>query len=85
MSFSKNIWDQLKNTTCPELIKALERDGWEHDITRGAVQVYRNPKTKQRITIHPHPGKVYGRDTLAALLKDIGWSENDLRRVKLVK
>jgi predicted RNA binding protein YcfA (HicA-like mRNA interferase family) len=85
MSFSPGAWSQIKNTTCPELTKALEADGWIRDTTHGAVQAYRNPTTRQRVTIHFHPGKVYGKDTLKALLNDIGWNENDLQRLKLIK
>lgn len=84
MSFSKNVWNQLKNTTAERLIKALEKDGWERDEKRGAVQVYYKPNG-QRITIHYHPKKTYGANLLKGILSDIGWSEADLKRLKLIK
>jgi len=34
MKFPKNVWDQLRNKTCDDLIRALERDGWFHDATQ---------------------------------------------------
>jgi predicted RNA binding protein YcfA (HicA-like mRNA interferase family) len=84
VSFSPNVWNQLKNLTCVEIVSALTKDGWERDITTGAVQVYRKPNTN-RIAIHYHPKKTYGAKLLKGLLDDIGWSEDDLRRLKLIK
>ena len=41
MSFSKQIWDQLKNKTADEIISALKRDGAVLDATRGSARVFR--------------------------------------------
>lgn len=85
MRFSRQAWDQLKNKTCDDLIGALERDGWARDITRrGAILVYRHSDGR-RVTIHYHPGKTYGRKLLEGLFEDIGWSESDLRGLKLIR
>jgi predicted RNA binding protein YcfA (HicA-like mRNA interferase family) len=84
MNFSKEVWDQLKNKCSQDLISALQRDGAMQDMCRGAVQVFRYPNGK-RVTIHYHPKKTYGRKVLRTLLEDIGWTEDDLRRLKLVK
>ena len=37
------------------------------------------------MVIHYHPRKTYGPKLLKALLADIGWSEADMRRIKLIK
>lgn len=50
MSLSKNVWNQLKGITADDLIRALEKDGWTHDTTQGAVQAYL--KNGDRVTIH---------------------------------
>ena len=84
MKLPKQVWDQLKGKTCDDLISALLKDGWLHDETRGAVQVYRRGDS-ERVTIHYHPNKTYGPGLLKALLTDIGWSVSDMRRLKLVK
>jgi predicted RNA binding protein YcfA (HicA-like mRNA interferase family) len=83
LSFSPNVWNQLKNLTCEDLIKALKKDDWERDITTGAVQAYK--KGPKRITVHYHPGKTYGAKLLQGLIADIGWTEDDLRRLKVIK
>jgi hypothetical protein len=41
--------------------------------------------SRKRIVIHYHPRKTYRPKLLTALLGDIGWSEADMRRVKLIK
>ncbi|NLC52895.1 MAG: addiction module toxin, HicA family [Firmicutes bacterium] len=66
------------------MIAALKRDGWKQDTSRGAVLVFRNQSGK-RVTVHFHPGKTYGEKLLKALINDIGWTEQDLLRLKLIK
>lgn len=83
MSFQPNIWNQLKSITADEIISALKKDGWEQDITIGAVQAFR--KNTKRVTIHYHPKKTYGCKLLIGLLEDIGWSTEDFKRLKLIK
>jgi len=84
MTFSKQVWDQLKGKSCEDLIRALEKDGWVFDGGRGAERVYRHPSGK-RITIHYHPGRSYRPKLLRALLADTGWSEDDMRRLTLIR
>jgi predicted RNA binding protein YcfA (HicA-like mRNA interferase family) len=84
MNFQKNIWTQLKNKTVEEIISALEKDGWFQDTCSGAVRVYLSPERK-RVTIHYHPKKTYKQSLLKALLNDIGWSVDDMKRLKFIK
>ena len=88
MAFSKHVWNQLRNTTADELISALERDGYTKDPASGDATIaylkFVTPKAK-RIVIHYHPRKTYGPKLLKALLSDIGWTEADMRRLRLIK
>lgn len=84
MTWSQNTWDQLKNVSADELMRALERDGWERDGGRGSQLIYRAADGR-RVSVHYHPGKTFGRKLLQALLDDIGWTEDDLRRLKLIR
>ena len=86
MAYSKHVWGQLKNLTCERLIKALKADGWEEDITMGATIAFvKGTPPNVRVVIHYHPKKTYGANLLKKLLADIGWSEKDLRRLRLIK
>jgi predicted RNA binding protein YcfA (HicA-like mRNA interferase family) len=85
VKYPKQVWPQLKAKTRVELIAALERDGWVRDESKGAVLVYLHESDHRRVTIHYHPSKGYGAGQLKDVLDDIGWSERDMRRLKLIK
>ena len=85
MNYPPDIWNQLKNKSPDDFIRALKKDGWIFDTSSGSSQAYFNPQTGNRVTIHLHPGKIYGRDMLQMLIKDIGWSVEDMKRIKFVK
>lgn len=89
MSWPKQVWDQLKNKSADDLISALLKDGWQLDVagkhkSGGSSRIYRHPDGR-RVVIHYHPGKTYGERLLTGLFEDTGWSENDMRRLKLIK
>jgi len=84
MKFRKPIWNQLKNKSADDLISALTRDGAVLDDRVGAEQIYRYPDGR-RVSIHYHPKKTYGPKLLKALLEEAGWTEADMRRLKLIK
>lgn len=83
MSFAPHIWNQLKNLTADDLISGLKKDGWEEDKPVGAVHPFR--KGTRRVTIHYHPKKNYGPGLLKSLLADIGWTDDDLKRLKICR
>jgi predicted RNA binding protein YcfA (HicA-like mRNA interferase family) len=85
MAYPRNIWNQLKNLTAKDLIKALEKDGWIRDEKAGQAYVYVNLDGKRRVTIHFHPQKTYQPKLLQGLLADIGWTEDEMRELKLIK
>ncbi|MBN1309724.1 MAG: type II toxin-antitoxin system HicA family toxin [Chitinispirillaceae bacterium] len=66
-----------------EITAALEKNGWLCDVTIGPERIYR--KGKSRVSIHYHPKKTYGPNLLKSLLKDIGWSESDMKKLKFIK
>ncbi|MCL5958666.1 MAG: type II toxin-antitoxin system HicA family toxin [Chloroflexi bacterium] len=88
MSWSKQVWDQLKNKSPDDLITALLRDGWQLDVvgkhkSGGSSRIYRHPDGRM-VVIHYHRHKTYGEKLLKGLLEDIGWTEEDMRRLKLI-
>ena len=84
MKLPSHVWKQLKSISVEELISALKRDGWQRDITLGAVLVYRHSDGR-RVTIHYHPKKTFGPKLLKALLEDTEWTQKDMKRLKLIK
>ena len=84
MALHSSVWDQLKNRTASDLIRSLKADGWTEDITAGATRAFRDDAGR-RVVIHYHPNKTYRPKLLKALLSEIGWSTDDLKRLKLIK
>lgn len=85
MKLSKSAWDQLKNKTADDLVSALLKDGFVLDIKVRTERIYRHPDGR-RVSIHYHTGsRRYGPGLLRALLDDTGWSEEDMKRLKLIK
>lgn len=80
----KEAWDRLKNLSCDDLIRLLKNDNWNLVRENGALRTYRNIDGRQ-VTIHYHSARNYGNDLIKDLIKDIGWNEPDLRRLKLIK
>ena len=90
-TYPKQVWDQLKNKTKGKIIAALERDGWALDETVGKQRVYlkefpEEEPPNRRVVIHYHPNETYRNPGLLKnVLSEIGWSVQDMRRLKLVK
>ena len=85
MSYSKNVWQQLKNITADGLISALIKDGFVLDTEVRTERIFRHPDGR-KVSIHYHTrSQTYGASLLKALLDDIGWSEKDMKRIKLIK
>lgn len=84
MKYDQNTSNQLKGIHVERLVRALDKDGWNREFSRGATQTFRHPDGRT-VTIHIHPKKTFGPRLLAAILSDIGWSKEDLKRLKLIK
>jgi len=93
MAFAQNVWNQLKNLTKGEFVSALERDGWtleKPSASSGSIRLYikYDPQGKplKRIEIHyHHSSDTMGAGLLKGLLAGTGWTEKDMRRLKLIK
>lgn len=88
MFYSPNVWNQLKGLTVEEILSALKKDGWEQDpSSKGATLGYikRGRSPNERVVIHYHPKKTYNAGLLKKLIADIGWTEEDLVRLKILK
>lgn len=82
----KDMWNQLKGLTADQLIRALERDGFQQDFRSGATLAYvKKGPPRKRMVIHYHSGKQYGPKFLKGVIDDIGWTDDDLRRLRLIR
>ncbi|MBI4455093.1 MAG: type II toxin-antitoxin system HicA family toxin [Acidobacteria bacterium] len=86
MAFPKHVWNQIRNITASEFARALERDAWKPHTRRGSITVYlKGQSPGGRVSVHFHSQKTFGPKLLQGMLNDTGWTEADLRRLKLIK
>ncbi len=75
----------LRNTPVRRLMKALERDGFLLErSTRTGGHIFRHPDGRMAL-LHYHKGSdTLTRKTLKSFLESTRWTEEDLRRLKLL-
>jgi len=77
---------KLRSVTARQIISALIRDGFTLDRQSGSHQHYRHPDGR-RVTITYHkPSQTFTPKTLKSMIEiQAGWSEKDLKRLKLLR
>ncbi len=75
----------LRNTPVRKLVNALLHDGFllERE-TRSGGRIYRHPDGRITVIHYHHGNDTLTRQTLRSVLEAIGWTENDLRPLKLI-
>lgn len=63
-----------------QLIRVLEREGWQLDRVRGSHHVFRHPGQRHRVVVPVH-GRELRPGTLRSILDGAGISRDDLRRL----
>ena len=76
---------ELKNVTAREWITALERDGFALRKGRGSHHVYQHTDGRRVLIVYHKPSDTFGPKTIQQILTGAAWSENDLRRLRLVR
>ena len=76
----------LRRITTRMIISALKRDGFYLHHKVGSHHTYRKTGTSYRVTIsYHHSGDTLPPGTLLRIIKQAGWTEDDLKRLKLIK
>ncbi len=75
----------LRNLSARDMISALVRDGFAFDRGDGSHQIYCHADGR-RVTVMFHgAGNTFTRKTLKSMLKQTRWSEEDVKRLKLIR
>lgn len=77
--------EQLRNTPVRHLIRALERDGFVYRRAKGSQRVYRHPDGRRVVIHYHHGGDTLPIGTLRQILTATQWTEEDFRRLGLIK
>ena len=73
-----------RGITARQLTRALEEDGFIEERITGSHHIY----TKQALTVpvaYTRPNDTFPIGTLRSMIRLAGWTEDDLRRLQLVK
>ena len=73
-----------RNVTARRLITALKRDGFRKTHQTGSHATYRQGDRRVMVAIHSL-GVAVPTGTLHRIISDAGWSEDDLRRLRLLR
>lgn len=73
-----------RGVTARVLIRALHEDGFQLTRTRGSHHIYRHADGRRVVVAYHRLSDTFPIGTLAALISDAGWADDDLRRVGLV-
>ena len=74
----------LRNLTAREMISALARDGFTFDRGDGSHQIYYHTDGRRVTVIFHGGGSTFRRKTLKSMINQAQWSEEDLKRLKLI-
>jgi predicted RNA binding protein YcfA (HicA-like mRNA interferase family) len=79
-------WKRLRGLTAREIVNALLRDGFVHRASATSHQRFHHPDGR-RVTVTFHrPGDTFAIGTLRSMIEtQARWTEDDLRRLKLIK
>ena len=87
MTNISSLVNLLRNTPVRELIRALERDNFSlRRTTQTGGHIYVHSDKERRVVIHYHHGSdILKRKVLRNILEATRWTEEDIRRLKLIK
>lgn len=75
----------LRNVSLRRIIRALERDGFAFTERQGSQRIYRHADSR-RVVIHYHRANLpLPPYVIRNLLIGTRWTEDDLRRLRLMK
>ena len=74
----------LRNVRARQIVSTLERNGFQRTHRTGSHATYRRGDRKVMVPVHS-PGATIPIGTVARIVADAGWTDADLRRLRLVK
>jgi len=78
-------YSKLRSLTAKKIVSALIRDEFYLDRESGSHQQYLHPN-KGRVTVSfHHPSDIFPPKTLKRIIQEAGWTEKNLKRLKLLK
>jgi predicted RNA binding protein YcfA (HicA-like mRNA interferase family) len=77
--------DISRGITARDLIRALHADGFRLTRMRGSHRIYRHADGRRVVVAYHRVSDAFPIGTLKAMIADIGWTNDDLRRLGLAR
>jgi predicted RNA binding protein YcfA (HicA-like mRNA interferase family) len=74
-----------RGVTARKFIKALQQDGFQETRARGSHHIYLHPDGRRVVVAYHKLSDTFPIGTLKAMVADIGWTEDDFKRLGLIK
>lgn len=71
--------------TARELLRALHADGFRLVRTRGSHRLFRHLDGRRVVVAYHRVSDTFPAGTLKAMIADIGWTDDDLRRLGVIR
>ncbi len=79
-------YGRLRNVSTRHFVKALKKDGFFLERKKGSShQKYRHLDNRKVTISYHNPSETFKTKTLKAIIKQAQWTEDDLKRLKLLK
>ncbi len=73
--------NRLPRVTAREVVKALERAGWERVRTTGRHQHFKHPEHPGLVTVPAHAGETIFPAILKSILRQAGMTAEEFRKL----
>ncbi|MXY22615.1 MAG: addiction module toxin, HicA family [Dehalococcoidia bacterium] len=74
-----------RGVTARRFVRALERDGFHRQRTRGSHRIYRHSDGRRVVVAYHRLGDTFPIKTLSGMITDARWEYEDMRRLDLVR
>ncbi len=73
-----------RGVSARQFVRALQEDGFVLQRVRGSHRIYRHLDGRRVVVAYHQLGDSFPIGTLRAMIRDAGWQDEDLRRLRLI-
>jgi predicted RNA binding protein YcfA (HicA-like mRNA interferase family) len=73
-----------RGVSARQFVRALQEDGFVLQRVRGSHRIYRHADGRRVVMAYHQLGDTFPIGTLRAMIRDTGWQDEDLQRLRLI-
>ncbi len=74
-----------REASARQFVRALQADGFVLQRVRGSHRIFRHADSRRVVVAYHQLGDTFPVGTLRAMIRDVGWQDEDLRRLGLIE